>query len=204
MEPLFSNQTGMSKTLCRDFGVIMKRKNKLSLVPLIGGLLLLFLYFPVMNWIGADNISYVILVGLLLIVWYIFLDSLNGAFAFKSISKQLRNSTISYLFYEDAFCDVNSLGQSQFSYSIIEKIVVSDDVLALFVSKSSAHLLSRDAFVGGSAEEFIRFLAEKTGKPVCYIRGGRSFVRKWIALGIILLVFLLVLFGTNAMKNMIL
>ena len=57
-----------------------------------------------------------------------------------------------------------------FEYALVQCVLEDQERFYLFVDQRAAHMLRKDGFTQGTAEDFRAFIEKKTGKPVEYIK----------------------------------
>ena len=69
-------------------------------------------------------------------------------------------------FHENGYHSVSTVGESEFPYSAIQCIIDTGDYFVLAFGPSHGQVYSKQSIRGGTIEDFMMFLAEKTGKTI--------------------------------------
>ncbi len=95
-----------------------------------------------------------------------FSDLRRGRDSEKSIS----DKPMWFTFEEDRFFAWEPSGASSYRYHALTAIWEDEERCYLFLRGKMQYILQKDAFIQGAPEDFRIFIAEKTGKPVQYIK----------------------------------
>ena len=103
-----------------------------------------------------------LLVEVMLLSALLFQDRINGMIACKNTLAGTKNYHI--MFGEESYTVVTEVTTSTFRYELIDAMAESQDYIIFLMKKRYAQPLDKRTLTGGTAEEFKRFLEEKTGK----------------------------------------
>lgn len=104
------------------------------------------------------------IVVLIMVVTLIFEDWLNGYFARKRMLTGMEKSVV--IFGEDSYLSETAVGKTEFYYENINVIAESDDYFVFIFTPNHAQLYDKNGVLEGSADDFRKFIAEKTGKEI--------------------------------------
>lgn len=91
----------------------------------------------------------------------LFEDSINGFFARRKLLPG--TEFVKTAFSEDGYCSSTAVGETTFRYDAIRAMAETKAYYVLIFSGSHAQVYEKHTLTGGSQEEFVRFLTEKTG-----------------------------------------
>ena len=103
-----------------------------------------------------------LLVEVMLLSVLLFQDRFNGMIACKNTLAGTKDYHIA--FGEESYTVVTEVTTSTFRYELIDALAESQDYIILLMKKRYAQPLDKRTLIGGTVEEFKRFLEEKTGK----------------------------------------
>ena len=103
-----------------------------------------------------------LLVEVILLSVLLFQDRFNGMIARKNALAGTKDCHVA--FGEDSYTVVTAATTSTFRYELIDAMAESQDYIIFLMKKRYAQPLDKRTLTGGTAEEFKRFLEEKTGK----------------------------------------
>ena len=103
-----------------------------------------------------------LLVEVMLLSVLLFQDRFNGMIACKNTLVGTKEYHVA--FGEDSYTVVTAATTSTFRYELIDAMAESQDYIIFLMKKRYAQPLDKRTLIGGTAEEFKRFLEEKTGK----------------------------------------
>ena len=103
-----------------------------------------------------------LLVEVMLLSVLLFQDRFNGMIACKNTLAGTKEYHVA--FGEDSYTVVTAATTSTFRYELIDALVESQEYIILLMKKRYAQPLDKRTLIGGTVEEFKRFLEEKTGK----------------------------------------
>ena len=103
-----------------------------------------------------------LLVEVILLSVLLFQDRFNGMIARKNALAGTKKYHVA--FGEDSYTVVTAATTSTFRYELIDAMAESQDYIIFLMKKRYAQPLDNRTLTGGTAEEFKRFLEEKTGK----------------------------------------
>ena len=103
-----------------------------------------------------------LLVEVMLLSVLLFQDRFNGMIARKNALAGTKEYHVA--FGEDSYTVVTAATTSTFRYELIDALAESQEYIILLMKKRYAQPLDKRTLIGGTVEEFKRFLEEKTGK----------------------------------------
>ena len=95
-------------------------------------------------------------------------DRMNSAFAVRQIRPD--NAEVCTTFTEEGYTNVTSSAEGHWTYDKILVPCEMKDYFVFMMGKQQGQVYGKEGFAEGSVEEFRRFISEKTGKPVQYIK----------------------------------
>lgn len=106
--------------------------------------------------------------GLVVLITLMFEDKLNAWIARKRMMAGTNRAVST--FTQEGYCSESPMGKTQWHYENILSIAEDTDYFILIFDKNHAQVYDKRTLVGGTAEEFRTFIAEKTGKEVQIIK----------------------------------
>ena len=103
-----------------------------------------------------------LLAEVILLSVLLFQDRFNGMIARKNALAGTKEYHVA--FGEDSYTVVTAATTSTFRYELIDALAESQDYIIFLMKKRYAQPLDKRTLIGGTVEEFKRFLEEKTGK----------------------------------------
>ena len=103
-----------------------------------------------------------LLVEVMLLSVLLFQDRFNGMIACKNTLAGTKDYHV--VFGEESYTVVTEVTTSAFRYELIDAMAESQDYIIFLMKKRYAQPLDKRTLIGGTVEEFKRFLEEKTGK----------------------------------------
>ena len=103
-----------------------------------------------------------LLAEVILLSVLLFQDRFNGMIARKNALAGTKEYHVA--FGEDSYSVVTAATTSTFRYELIDALAESQDYIIFLMKKRYAQSLDKRTLIGGTVEEFKRFLEEKTGK----------------------------------------
>jgi hypothetical protein len=103
-----------------------------------------------------------LLAEVILLSVLLFQDRFNGMIARKNALAGTKEYHVA--FGEDSYSVVTAATTSTFRYELIDAMAESQDYIIFLMKKRYAQPLDKRTLIGGTVEEFKRFLEEKTGK----------------------------------------
>ena len=103
-----------------------------------------------------------LLVEVMLLSVLLFQDRFNGMIACKNTLAGTKDYYI--VFGEESYTVITEVTTSTFRYEMIDALAESQDYIIFLMKKRYAQPLDKRTLIGGTVEEFKRFLEEKTGK----------------------------------------
>ena len=85
-------------------------------------------------------------------------------------SYQEKGSELDYRFSEDGFTVTLPTSRTEMAYSSIAGVFEDAGHYVLLLPAKNGFILRKDAFTQGTPEQFRDFIAQKTGRPVKYVR----------------------------------
>lgn len=117
-------------------------------------------------WTFRDTLTCV--VGVILIVILVTEDQVNAFFAKKKMLPG--TSSAKSVFTEESYTSTTTAAATEFHYETVRQVCETKDYFVLLFSRQHGQIYDKSTLSGGTAEEFRTFIAEKTGKPVAYIK----------------------------------
>ena len=104
------------------------------------------------------------LAALAILIVLLFEDNINGAAARRRI---LAGSGRAFsTFREDGFCSKTQVGTTEWQYKSIRQLAETPDYFIFIFDQSHGQAYDKHTLSGGTADEFRRFIEEKTGLTV--------------------------------------
>ena len=103
-----------------------------------------------------------LLVEVMLLSVLLFQDRFNGMIACKNTLAGTKDYHVA--FGEESYTVITEVTTSTFRYELIDALAESQEYIILLMKKRYAQPLDKRTLIGGTVEEFKRFLEEKTGK----------------------------------------
>ena len=98
----------------------------------------------------------------------IFEDRINGYFGRKRTLDKMKHSAS---FFDENFYRIETeFDKSELSYKNIDIVAETKDYFVFMVDKNHAQIYDKTTISGGSAEDFRKFITEKTGKAITQIK----------------------------------
>lgn len=107
-------------------------------------------------------------IGVLLVVILLTEDQVNAFFAEKKMLPG--TSSARSVFTEEGYTSATEAAVTEFHYESVRQVCETPAYFVLLFSERHGQIYDKAALSGGTAEEFRAFIAEKTGKPVAYIK----------------------------------
>ena len=104
---------------------------------------------------------------LAIFIVFIWEDALNGYIASKRMLKGTEKTTS--IFTEEGFASITEIGKTEWNYDKVMQIAETKDYFVFIYSANHAQVYDKSSISGGTAEEFCRFIEEKTGKKIMKI-----------------------------------
>lgn len=111
----------------------------------------------IITWIAALAILIVLL----------FEDKINGYVARKRMLTGMDKAAT--VFSNESYISTTDIGTSEFHYDHINMIAETGDYFVFVFDESHAQVYDKHTLSGGTVDEFIGFITEKTGKEVVRI-----------------------------------
>lgn len=104
------------------------------------------------------------LAGTIILMVLLFEDSINGYIARKRMLAGTGQSTT--IFQGETFTTTTEIGKTEFIYDKINLLAETGSYFVFVYDKSHAQVYDKSRLSGGTAEEFRKFITEKTGKAI--------------------------------------
>lgn len=101
---------------------------------------------------------------LAIFIVFIWEDALNGYIASKRMLKGTEKATS--IFNEEGFVSITEIGKTEWNYDKVMLVGDTKDYFVFIYSANHAQVYDKSSISGGTAEEFCKFIEEKTGKNV--------------------------------------
>ncbi len=109
-----------------------------------------------------------LLAALVILIVLLFEDKINGYFARKHMLPGTEKSKA--IFTEDGFYSETQVGKTQWNYDRILILAETKDYFLFIFSSSHAQVYDKNNLSGGNADEFRKFICERTGKTMTTVR----------------------------------
>ena len=160
--------TAMAKCLRRTMRRKRSRRVHLFAAAALGiGLLSIIVTTAGGEPLGASSVV-TLLAMLVLILTTLFEDKLNAWVARKRLLPGTEHAAAA--FEEDGYTSATGESESRFSYAQIAAVAETEHYFVFALSSRHTQAYDKRNIRGGSVEEFRAFIAEKTGKPIEYIK----------------------------------
>ena len=159
--------TAMAKALRKTIRKKHSRKSHIyGWIVIIFGLFLSVSGLLQNGFSGSTVITWIAILAILAVTF--FEDSINGWIALRRIlAGSERANTV---FSDEGFVSVTELGKTEWNYDKIMLIADLPAYVVFIFSKNHAQVYDKATLTGGSVEEFLTFLTEKTGKEIHSVR----------------------------------
>lgn len=143
--------------------VVRKKQNKRSHIfgtaVMILGLLLLFTEesFSLRQVVTASIVA-------LIAVVQVFQDPINAYIARKRGLPGMDTAVAT--FHKDGYHSRTFYGESEFRYDTVQRFIDADAYFVFAFSPSHGQVYDKRTLTGGTEEEFVAFISEKTGKQL--------------------------------------
>ena len=109
-----------------------------------------------------------LLAALVIFIVLIFEDKINGYVARKRMlpGTEIAKATFS----EEGFCSETDVGKTEWNYERVLLLAETKDYFIFVFSSSHAQVYDKNNLSGGTAEEFRRFICERTGKSMTTLK----------------------------------
>ena len=104
---------------------------------------------------------------LAIFIVFIWEDALNGYIASKRMLKGTEKATS--IFTEEGFASITEIGKTEWNYDKVMQIAETKEYFVFIYSANHAQVYDKSSIQGGTAEEFCRFIEEKTSKKIVKI-----------------------------------
>lgn len=161
VEPRFEIQTTIDRELMKHFAqyTLKKPRVRIGRIPLLlMGLFEIWVSGPVFTTVGVLVILYALLLPLLL------------QWSYWRRNQPKAGTQCIHTFFDDRFTAVNGTLTQTVQYDDLFVIEETKEVFALRRDRNGAAILPKSAFTAGSPEDFRKFIEEKTGKQIKFIR----------------------------------
>ncbi|MDD6095665.1 MAG: YcxB family protein [Clostridia bacterium] len=207
MDALFEVKTVDSKKTVKKYSSLLMVSKAVTVLyyVLAGLLLLLWLIAAVLMPDEAYNLTYCLILGLILFVFALFMPEIVSSSSLKRTPKALLNTETTYRFYDGYFSQSNDVVKTNSKYCVFDRIVERRDCYALYMGRMSVAILPKDCFTqglpGGSPENFRRFIEERVHVRAKTAGAGRT-APVWLKCVIAVLVLCLMLAAVPLSKKL--
>lgn len=164
-EPLFENSTEHSDAAVRVFSkyYIYVKKPIASVVSIA----IAALGTAVSIWAGGEWWMSLLVAAVAVFCTFKFVTAgTNMEKAQKRVYSKLRSRTAKYSFYPDEFTISGMQSTGSYPYFQITEVDEWKDYFYIYFGEGNAHYVSKNSFTKGNAQEFKKFIVEKTGKKL--------------------------------------
>lgn len=106
--------------------------------------------------------------GVMLTVILLTEDQVNAFFAQKRMLPGTSSARV--VFTEEGYTSATEAAVTEFHYETVRQVCETAYYFVLLFSQQHGQIYDKASLSGGTVEEFRRFIAEKTGKPVISIK----------------------------------
>ena len=155
--------TAMSRALRKT---VRKRKNRFN--RLLFGICALLVFLLTVGWISdgtnteSFNMSVTWIAFLIMLLVVIFEDSINGYIGKKRMLSKM--TCAKSVFYDGVYRSETEIGKTEFLYENIGIAAETKEYFVFIFDKNHAQVYDKSKISGGTADDFRRFITEKTGK----------------------------------------
>lgn len=107
-------------------------------------------------------------VGVLLAVILLTEDQVNAFFAKKKMLPG--TSSAKAAFTEEGYTSATEAAVTEFHYETVRQVCETAEYFVLLFSRQHGQIYDKASLRGGTVEDFRKFITEKTGKPIAYIK----------------------------------
>ncbi len=183
MERRFTADFTLNKQYYREFGYLHTRRSKAWTVILV--CVIIMMIACVIGAYFRDPQVIVLLIGAVFYYLYWLLnDRYCGWLSYRRRNKRNDETPIHAVLTEEGVHTDTATGNGTTFYNAIIDVMESESLFALYISKSSAVLLPKDALCEGTVEDFRAFLTEKVG-TVHYVKPPKRRRLLGILLGVV-------------------
>ncbi len=100
----------------------------------------------------------------IIIYTLIFEDHINGFFAHKRMIEGMSPAVCT--FEEDSYTSSTAVGTTTFGYENIKAIAENNDYFVFLMDKNHGQLYDKSTIIGGTIQQFSRFITEKTNMTI--------------------------------------
>lgn len=148
--------TVMAKGLRKTLG---KKKNKITVVFAI---IVIIFAIPSKEISAGEIIT--LFFAILMIVAFIWQDSINAFFARSKMLKGANRATAE--FNDDIYTCTTEIAKTDWKYENIKAIAENENYFVFFLSKNHGQLYDKRSIMGGTSEQFAQFIIDKTGLKI--------------------------------------
>ncbi len=109
-----------------------------------------------------------LLAALIILIVLLFEDKINGYVARKRMLPGTEKSKVA--FTEEDFYSETEVGKSEWNYDRILMLAETKDYFIFVFSSSHAQVYDKNNLSGGTVDEFRKFICERTGKAMAFIK----------------------------------
>jgi len=151
---------------------VSRRKNRIAHAVIWGlialGILELLLILLLDTWEFNSRTLQNCLMASVLFLLLNNIDALNGWVAARELPAGMRETQT--LFEENGYTIQTKTAKINMSYADIIAACESQEHFFLFTEERNGQFLPKSSFIEGTPDDFRKFITEKTGKPVEYIK----------------------------------
>ena len=116
----------------------------------------------------SANMVVTLLAVIAILAVFVFEDSINAYIARKRMLPGTEKSKV--VFREDGFYSETEVGNTEWKYDRIHTIAEMEDYFVFVFGVSHAQVYDKRSLLGGTVDEFRKFLLEMTGKTIVNIK----------------------------------
>lgn len=145
-----------------------KRAHTLALV-VVGAAIVLEVSSCLFSRQSWQNFNWLMVVlGLVLVAVVMNEDQLNGKLASRKLPKERKESVVT--FGPEGYTVETQAETSEWKYESVRRVCEMENCYLFLTDRNNGQVLDKKGFLQGDPEQFRDFAAEKTGKPVEYIK----------------------------------
>ena len=154
---MFENEYIFNRDLTKEY--VYKILGKRIMIVGFG----LFILSTILFFIETGTMKYAMLGCALVGIVYAIITPINLVNVLEKNAKRLNNGKIekTRVVFGDNITMDEGKAHLEFEYSQIEKIVETKNLIALIIGKNASILVSKEGFVKGTEEEFMKFINDK-------------------------------------------
>ncbi len=174
MEFVFETEYGQKETtaMARTLRNTLRKKHsrRSHLFGWIVMILALLLTLPIGDKVFAFDFKTIFTYAVILILFLvlIFEDNINGYIARKRMLKGTEKSKAT--FRDNSYYSETEMGNTEWQYDKIGMIAETKDYFVFIFSPNHAQVYDKNNLIGGTAEEFRKFIQNKTNKEIVFVK----------------------------------